>query len=262
MFYSAGHPDLQTIGISPITKKCMQANNKKTSLRKRATWSHSSVSAKTQNENKTKKLGYTDVAEYVLDKNIKTLKEFLSIAIKRKNEGEKGLFSLSKNSSKNVSDLIERTWDANTAPARQQNKSLTRMEKLNASSNTECIEGCNKKWLKCVKQVLQWNSINPHVFSAAIRKLLQKGRNKKLNILLIGPSNCGKHFLLQPLELNCKYFTSPAQGKYAWTGLDEAKVAFLNDFHWSKELVAWHEFFKVLLANWANLKIFLPQIYP
>ena len=57
----------------------------------------------------------------------------------------------------------------NSAPGRQQNKSMTRMEKLNALSNTE---GCNKKWLKCAKQVLQWNSLNPYVFAAAIRELL------------------------------------------------------------------------------------------
>ena len=51
----------------------------------------------------------------------------------------------------------------NSAPGRQQNKSMTRMEKLNALSNTE---GCNKKWLKCAKQVLQWNSLNPCVCSS------------------------------------------------------------------------------------------------
>ena len=107
------------------------------SSRKRATSSHTSISAKTQNENKTKNLGYTDVAEYVLDSNIKTLKQLQSTAIKRKNEGEKDLFSfLSKNSSKNVSDLIDRTWDINSAPERQQNESLTRMEEFCPTLNT------------------------------------------------------------------------------------------------------------------------------
>ena len=59
-------------------------------------------------------------------------------------------------------------------------------------------------------------------------------------------SNCGKSFLLQPLELIFNCFTSPAQGKYAWTGLDEAEVAFLNDFRWSKELIACHELLNLL----------------
>ena len=71
----------------------------------------------------------------------------------------------------------------NIAPERQQNQSLTRMQKLNALSNTECIEDCNKKWLKCVKQALQWYSINTYVFASAMRELPQKGRNKKLKML-------------------------------------------------------------------------------
>ena len=74
------------------------------------------------------------------------------------------------------------------------------------------------------------------MFAAAIQELLQKGRNRKINIFLIGPSSCGKIFLLQPFEPNFKCFTSPAQGKYTWTGLDEAEVAFLNDFRWSRLL--------------------------
>ena len=41
-------------------------------------------------------------------KNIRNLKEFDSIAIRRKNGGEKDLFSfISKNNSKNVRDLID-----------------------------------------------------------------------------------------------------------------------------------------------------------
>ena len=75
VLHSARHPDLQTIGTSSITKKSMQANNKEASSQKRATSSHASTSGKTQNENKTKEVGYTDVAKYVLDNNIKTLKD-------------------------------------------------------------------------------------------------------------------------------------------------------------------------------------------
>ena len=104
---NADHPDLQTIGTSPITKKCMQANNKKTSSQKRATLSHTFTSpAKTQNKNKTKKLGYNDVAEYVLDTNIKTLNELQSIASKSKNEGKKELGFYLKTVQKMLATLL------------------------------------------------------------------------------------------------------------------------------------------------------------
>ena len=106
VLHNADHPDLQTIGISPITKKCMQANNKKTNSQKRATLSYTSTSAKTQNKNKTKKLGYNDVAEYVLDTNIKNLKELQSIASKTKNEGEKDLVFYLKTVQKMLAILL------------------------------------------------------------------------------------------------------------------------------------------------------------
>ena len=48
-------------------------------------------------------------------------------------------------------------------------------------------------------QVLSWNSINKFVFAAAVRELLEKSHKKRLNIFLVGPSSCGKSFLLKPL---------------------------------------------------------------
>ena len=75
---------------------------------------------------------------------------------------------------------------------------------------------------------------------------MEKSRKKPLNIFLVGPSNRGKSFLLEPLEQIFNCFTNPAQGKYAWNGLDEAEVAFINNFGWSKELIAWQELFNLL----------------
>ena len=40
-------------------------------------------------------------------------------------------------------------------------------------------------------------------------------------------------------ELMYKTFINPATAKYAWTGLDECEVAYLNDFRWSPELIDW-----------------------
>jgi len=32
---------------------------------------------------------------------------------------------------------------------------------------------------------------------------------------------------------------NPATGKYAWIGLDECEVTYLNDFRWTPEIIAW-----------------------
>ena len=55
-------------------------------------------------------------------------------------------------------------------------------------------------------------------------------------------TNCGKSFLLNLLELIFKSFMNPAAAKYAWVGLDQCEVAYLNVFRWSKELIKWNDF--------------------
>ena len=76
------------------------------------------------------------------------------------------------------------------------------MEQLTRLAEKECSPECNGKWFQCATQVLQWNSINKFVFSAAIRGTFRKGQKENLKT---------------------------------------AEVAYLNDFRWSKELIAWQE---------------------
>ena len=74
-----------------------------------------------------------------------------------------------------------------------------------------------------------------------------------MNILLVGPTNCGKSFLLNPLELIYKTFVNPAMGRYVWIGLDECEVAYLNDFRWSGELICWNDFLLFLEGQTIHL---------
>ena len=71
--------------------------------------------------------------------------------------------------------------------------------------------------------------------------------------MLTGPTNCGKSFLLNPLELIFKCFMNPAAGKYAWVGLDQCEVAYLNDFRWSEELIKWNDFLLLLEGQTVHL---------
>ena len=55
------------------------------------------------------------------------------------------------------------------------------------------------------------------------------------NILIVGPADCRKTFLLSPLRENFNTFSDPASDKYAWLGAEEAEIIFLNDFRQSKK---------------------------
>jgi hypothetical protein len=52
-----------------------------------------------------------------------------------------------------------------------------------------------------------------------------------------GPANCGKTFLLNPLNKIYHTFTNPASNSFAWVGAENAEVVFLNDFRWSPQII-------------------------
>ena len=97
------------------------------------------------------------------------------------------------------------------------------------------------------KEILRNNKINAYVFAEAIRTLLELGRAKNHNILLVGPANFGKTFLLSPLTGIYDTFLNPSSSKYAFVGAEIKKEPiFLNDLRWSQEMILWQELLNLL----------------
>ena len=111
------------------------------------------------------------------------------------------------------------------------------MEILIKCQSESCVAGCEMERHECVTQVLQLNSLSLGVFGDAMRVLLESERGNFHNIM----TNCGKTFLLKPLEIIFRTFTNPANAKYAWVGADQAEVIALQDFQWSSELICWKD---------------------
>ena len=132
---------------------------------------------------------------------------------------------------------------------------LSRMDMIRNAGREECIAGCNGEWLRCAREVLHNNSVHPIVFAFAIRDLMNNGRGKFRNIMIVGPANCGKTFLLKPLEKILKTFSNPANDKYAWLGAENAELIFLNDFRWCQEMIAWKDMLLLLEGE----KVHLPS---
>ena len=71
-----------------------------------------------------------------------------------------------------------------------------------------------------------------------------------VNVLLYGPTSCAKSFLLNPIEMIFRSFVNPVNG---WIGLDECEAAYLNDFRWTSEIIAWSDFLLLLEGQTAHL---------
>ena len=132
------------------------------------------------------------------------------------------------------------------------------MEILRKCQSEICVDGCDMEWYECARQVLQMNSMNPFMFFDPMRDLIERGRGKFHNVLIVGPTNCGKTFLLKPLEIIFCVFTNPANNMYTWIDADQAQVIVLQEFRWNSELIFWKDLLHLLEGE--NVKLLSPKI--
>ena len=101
--------------------------------------------------------------------------------------------------------------------------------------------------------ILFRNGIPESKFCEAVKSLLIKGRGKYRNILIKGPANCGKTFIIDPLNSIYRTFANPATTTFAWVGAQNAEIMFLNDFRWSEKVIPWHDLLLLLEGQTVHL---------
>ena len=135
----------------------------------------------------------------------------------------------------------------------------TRLEILQDMLTQDCIQECSNIWYKTAIQTLERNNTCINSFCNSIRTLLDKGRGKFRNILITGPTNCGKSFILKAITKAFNTFDNPATSSFAWVGAEQAEVIFLNDFRWSSQVIPWHDL--LLLLEGENVHLPAPKIH-
>ena len=92
---------------------------------------------------------------------------------------------------------------------------------------------------------------NNHVrsqFCQAVYRALAEGRKKKTNVMLLGPTNAAKSFLVKPLAQIYRAYKIPDSGNYQLESILDKEIVFLNDFAWDPR-ETW--------MRWAYFKDFL-----
>ena len=150
---------------------------------------------------------------------------------------------------KTVNEAIATAWEMEGATSKQLRMAKSRLQILDEAANESCKCQPALQWKALAVQLLKNNGIAPESFANAMKELLLKGRGKYHNIMLTGPANCGKTFLLNPLNKIYKTFTNPASTSFAWLGAEEAEI----DFRWSQQIIAWHDLLLVLKGQLVHL---------
>lgn len=268
---SDGHPDLNTTD-GPKTMNAHMANRR--SRRKRVMQKMSecesddegclgldmSTIAELANEQQSKKvkkrkrLSAFDFSQIIVNKGLRNRTDVLAFAHMQKNEGKTDMAEFIVNrGSKVVNEVIATAWEMEEAKTAQERMAKSRMEILREARGETCKCEPTSQWHAFALQLMENNGISCESFANAVEELLHKGRGKYRNIMLTGPANCGKTFLLNPLNTIFKTFTNPASTSFAWVGAEQAEVVFLNDFRWSPQIIAWHDFLLMLEGQLVHL---------
>ena len=206
----------------------------------------SASSTKKRRKGKAARYTNKDVADLILKENVTSRLQLMALAKdtkKRKGDALLYDFLLAK-SEKVVSELIETVWAIETAEGHIERERLTRMEILRNALNADCV--CNGEWRQCAQEILQLNHMDDSKFKNVIVELLEKGRGKGRNILITGPANCGKTFILDPLRVIYKCFVNPATCTYALMGVETAEVIIFNDFRFNPIIIPWADLLLLL----------------
>ena len=108
---------------------------------------------------------------------------------------------------------------------------LSRLEVLRQAAKGPCSCATPGLWLQLAAAVLEQNGMRG-TFESAMYRAIVEGRKKMNNVFLLGPSNCGKSFLVKPLKELFKVYEQPDSGRYQLESLLGKEVVFLNDFEW------------------------------
>ncbi|XP_065060099.1 uncharacterized protein LOC135687470 [Rhopilema esculentum] len=202
-------------------------------------------------DSKFRRLSSLDVSDFLKEKNIASSTELFAVANAQRESGKKDLaaFLLSR-TPKQVEDLIGTTWKMVEARSVIEREKMNRMELLEKAIEGDCAAKCKCKVASvCNGSFIKNNHIHPYVYAASLRELLEKGRGKFRKIIIKGPANCAKSFMLKPLQ----GIYNPANDKYAWVGAESAEAIFLNYFRWSSELITWQNFLLLLEGKAVHL---------
>ncbi|XP_068676750.1 uncharacterized protein [Montipora foliosa] len=165
------------------------------------------------NNPRKKRRSAFELSEIVVEKGITTVTELQALASKQKSEGKTDLAEFIVNRAPRVvSDIVKTAWDMENADAILQRSRKSRMLLLEEAGEGDCVDGCDVQWRLCAEEILENNGIDVELFRTAVNELLLRGRGKNRNLLLTGPTNCGKSFLLNPLKVIYRTFCNPATG--------------------------------------------------
>ena len=180
-------------------------------------------------KNKCEKLKKGDVAMFVIENQVKTELQLMVLATERRDLGDRLLYDylISLRRAARL-ELLQDAWNFENAKQTTSNENIDRIKTLQEQANKPCV--CNGVWLTCAKDILSKNGLDKEKFCRALHDAIEKGRCKHANILIVGPADCGKTFILEPVcDVFPNVFQNPASSTFDFLFLLHAGLDIVSD---------------------------------
>lgn len=212
------------------------------------------TTATTSAPSRKKSLDPCDIADYVVNNNIKTADEFMYSAKRRHDEGLDDIYGyILSRPMKRTRELIDITWKMEGVKTVVERSKKSRMDILSDMSVMPCTCEKPRQWTRCALELLYNNGIDQQEYCSALHTAIEKGRGKGQNLMLIGPADCGETFMLFPITVVFNTFSNPSSTTYSLVGAEQAEVLFLNDFRYNSVTIGWSELLNLLEGQLVRL---------
>ena len=237
--------------LSMVSKTYEQAASANRSFVQNSNKRRQERQATNPKKEKGERLKKGDVAMFCVKNDIRTENDAMRVATERRDAGDRALYDFLINMSrKNRTELVQDSWRFENAHQQSADENCDRIQKVRDALLDECK--CGGLWMTLAKDLLSKNAIEHATFATALAKSLKVGRHKNHNILIHGPGDAAKTFVLKPiLKILPLVFKNPASSNFAWLHADTANLIFLNDLRWApldkKEgFIPWDKFLNLL----------------
>ena len=178
-----------------------------------------------------------EVAKYCRKHGLKSLSQLMADAEERMKNGDESLHDyIFSRTLKQLHELLAKVDLMEKCVEKVLNLGTPRMETLRSFKDADCVDRCESIWYDLALDIFRRSAINKYVFADGVRELIEKGRARGRNVLILGPHAAGKTFLLKPLmKIFPIHFVNPAASAFGWIGADEASFIMLNDFRWLRK---------------------------
>jgi hypothetical protein len=192
------------------------------------------------------KMSHLQVYDILTSKGISESEAAWALATERAEGGDRGLLAFFLEH-KDVDGFVAKVRTAGESKETKRRRERGRIGLLQDAAQQPCSCSVPGQWRTLATETLDKNGVRDE-FCKAVYSALEKGRQKKQNIFILGPTNAAKSFCMDPLEVIYRAYKQPDSGTHQLETVLDKEIMYLNDFEWEPK-ESW--------MRWAYFKNFL-----